>query len=230
MCSASQDGRIDRLSWRVTIRGFGKVAPFVFPSSRTEVSPPAQIGGRRMNHTTVNNGDEAGEADSHIHEVVDDVELDSAAEEEPLTLDPSTSSLNIPLLSSRHLLTCLLLAQDPSLSGLREISSLASWSVSTHKPSCGVDALRNLDPSQFWQSDGPQPHLLTIHFFKLVKIVKMRVYLDFRLDESYTPTKMQFWGGTGMYDLVSLHLARSRSETIRTDDEGGTGSILRMAW
>ena len=52
-----------------------------------------------MNHTTVNNGDEADEAESHIHEVVDDVELDSAAEEEPLTLDPSISSLDIPLLS-----------------------------------------------------------------------------------------------------------------------------------
>ena len=32
----------------------------------------------------------------------------------------------------------------------------------------------------------------------------MRVYLDFALDESYTPTRMQFWGGTGMYDLVSF--------------------------
>ena len=84
--------------------------------------------------------------------------------------------------------------------------------MSTHKPSCGVDALRNLNPSQFWQSDGPQPHLLTVHFFKLVKIVKIRVYLDFLLDESYTPTKMQFWGGTGMYDLVSLDLARSGRE------------------
>ena len=105
--------------------------------------------------------------------------------------------------------TRTLSAQDPSLSGLREISSLASWSVSTHKPSCGVDALRSLNPGQFWQSDGPQPHLLTIHFFKLVRIVKMRVYLDFLLDESYTPTKMQFWGGTGMYDLVSRDLGRS---------------------
>lgn len=36
----------------------------------------------------------------------------------------------------------------------------------------------------------------------------MRVYLDFLLDESYTPTKMQFWGGTGMYDLVSRVLGR----------------------
>ena len=164
--------------------------------------------------TTTNNGDEADDPESHLQDVVNDVDLDSATEEEPLTLDPSTyfpsiHSLLSPLLLHRHPLTRVPSAQDPSLVGLREISSLASWSVSTHKPSCGVDALRNLNPSQFWQSDGPQPHLLTIHFFKLVKIVKMRVYLDFLLDESYTPTKMQFWGGTGMYDLVSLDLARS---------------------
>ena len=163
-----------------------------------------------MNDTTSNNGDEAENPESHLQEVVDDVDLDSATEGDPPTLDPSTSSSNISFsLLCRHALTRVPSAQDPSLSGLREISSLASWSVSTHKPSCGVDALRNLNPSQFWQSDGPQPHLLTIHFFKLVKIVKIRVYLDFLLDESYTPTKMQFWGGTGMYDLVSLDLARS---------------------
>ncbi len=170
-------------------------------------SPPIQISGMNsMNDTTNNNGDEAEDPVSHLQEVVDEVDLDSATEEDPLTLDSSTSSPpTFPSFSSaEHALTRVPSAQDPSLVGLREISSLASWSVSTNKPSCGVDALRNLNPSQFWQSDGPQPHLLTVHFFKLVKIVKMRVYLDFLLDESYTPTKMQFWGGTGMYDLVSL--------------------------
>lgn len=155
------------------------------------------------NHATVTNGDETEEPESHLQEVVDEVDLDSVTEEDPLTLDPSISLP--PSFSPLHIYpnTRIFSAQDPSLTGLREISSLASWSVSTHKPSCGVDALRNLSPSQFWQSDGPQPHLLTVHFFKLVKIVKIRVYLDFLLDESYTPTKMQFWGGTGMYDLVS---------------------------
>lgn len=160
--------------------------------------------------TTTNNGDEADDPESHLQDVVNDVDLDSATEEEPLTLDPT---------------------QDPSLVGLREISSLASWSVSTHKPSCGVDALRNLNPSQFWQSDGPQPHLLTIHFFKLVKIVKMRVYLDFLLDESYTPTKMQFWGGTGMYDLVPFYEWRGEEPRgwIDVDLEGvGVGGKAEL--
>ena len=95
-------------------------------------------------------------------------------------------------------------APDASLIGLREISSLASWTVSTCKPGCGVAALRSPSTSQFWQSDGPQPHLLNIHFFKLVSIVKLRVYLDFELDESYTPTRMVFLAGMGMYDLTEF--------------------------
>jgi anaphase-promoting complex subunit 10 len=93
---------------------------------------------------------------------------------------------------------------SPLPPNLREISSLASWTVSTSKPGCGVAALRNTSPSQYWQSDGPQPHTLTLHFFKLVAVVCIRVYLDFDLDESYTPTKMIFAAGMGGNDLVEF--------------------------
>ncbi|KAM0713433.1 hypothetical protein Q7P37_010395 [Cladosporium fusiforme] len=85
--------------------------------------------------------------------------------------------------------------------GLKEISSLASWTVTTAKPGNGVAALRSPDLNQFWQSDGPQPHLLSIHFFKLVSIVHMRIFLDFESDESYTPTKIQFLAGMGAHDV-----------------------------
>ncbi|KAJ5945217.1 hypothetical protein N7516_005385 [Penicillium verrucosum] len=93
---------------------------------------------------------------------------------------------------------------SPLPPNLREISSLASWTVSSSKPGCGVAALRNPSPAQYWQSDGPQPHTLTLHFFKLVAVVRMRVYLDFELDESYTPTKMIFAAGMGGNDLVEF--------------------------
>ncbi|KAK4575021.1 hypothetical protein LTR86_000871 [Recurvomyces mirabilis] len=85
--------------------------------------------------------------------------------------------------------------------GLKEISSLASWTVSTAKPGNGVAALRSPDPAHFWQSDGPQPHLLSIHFFKLVSVVSIQVLLDFDNDESYTPTKIQFLAGMGVHDI-----------------------------
>lgn len=89
----------------------------------------------------------------------------------------------------------------PLPANLREISSLASWTVSSSKPGCSVPQLRSSDIQQFWQSDGPQPHLLNIHFFKQVSIVGVRLYLDFEADESYTPTHIQFLAGTGYNDL-----------------------------
>jgi anaphase-promoting complex subunit 10 len=90
------------------------------------------------------------------------------------------------------------------LIGLRDISSLATWTLSSSKPGCALPQLRHPSPSHFWQSDGPQPHTLTLHFFKLVAIVKMRVYLDFDLDESYTPTKMTFFAGMSEGGLVEF--------------------------
>jgi hypothetical protein len=91
-----------------------------------------------------------------------------------------------------------------ALIGLRDISSLATWTLSSAKPGCALPQLRNPSPHLFWQSDGPQPHTLTLHFFKLVAIVKMRIYLDFEFDESYTPTKMKFFAGMSEGGLVEF--------------------------
>jgi anaphase-promoting complex subunit 10 len=90
------------------------------------------------------------------------------------------------------------------LAGLRDISSLATWTLSSSKPGCALAQLRHPSPMHFWQSDGPQPHTLTLHFFKLVAIVKMRIYLDYELDESYTPTKIKFFGGMSEGGLVEF--------------------------
>lgn len=105
---------------------------------------------------------------------------------------------------------------DASAVGLKEISNLASFTVSSYKPGCGVKELRDDDVNQFWQwvtqtpsqlretllngdyrSDGPQPHRLNIHFIKRVEIRALRLYLDYELDESYTPTKIQITAGFG---------------------------------
>jgi hypothetical protein len=90
------------------------------------------------------------------------------------------------------------------LVGLRDISSLATWTLSSSKPGCALAQLRHPSPTHFWQSDGPQPHTLTLHFFKLVAIVKMRIYLDYELDESYTPTKIKFFAGMSEGGLVEF--------------------------
>jgi len=165
-------------------------------SAAPVASPPTEVTADPVSSSFENTMAQQANADpnaGYLQESNDDVSLaDDLGEEEPLTLDPSTFPSHHPSTTS---LTLQLTAQDPSLpSNLKEISSLASWQVSTSKPNCDVDALRSHSPAQYWQSDGPQPHLLTIHFYKWVKIVKLRVYLDFVLDESYTPTKMTFWG------------------------------------
>jgi anaphase-promoting complex subunit 10 len=90
---------------------------------------------------------------------------------------------------------------DPPPPYFREISTLASWTVSSSKPGCSIPQLRHPSTNVFWQSDGPQPHYLNIHFFKLVRMVGLRLYLDFEQDESYTPTKIIFLAGSGMNDL-----------------------------
>jgi hypothetical protein len=40
---------------------------------------------------------------------------------------------------------------DATALGLKEIGNLASWTVSSCKPGCGVEALRDEDTSLFWQ-------------------------------------------------------------------------------
>ncbi|KAK6497501.1 anaphase promoting complex subunit doc1 [Arthrobotrys musiformis] len=92
----------------------------------------------------------------------------------------------------------------PSLAGLKEIGHLASWTVSTSKPGCGVAELRSEDTNLFWQSDGPQPHLINIHFAKRVFVKRIRVFLDYTQDESYTPTKIAIYAGTGYHDLQEV--------------------------
>ncbi|KAF2795351.1 galactose-binding like protein [Melanomma pulvis-pyrius CBS 109.77] len=128
---------------------------------------------------------EEGETIGDEVEGIDGEEEEEEEEEEPL---PSPDQLDAP--------------SAPIPPNLREISTLASWTVSSSKPGCSIPQLRSPSTSLFWQSDGPQPHYLNIHFFKLVRIVGLRLFLDFEADESYTPTRIVFLAGSGGNDLV----------------------------
>ncbi|KAK3684068.1 galactose-binding domain-like protein [Podospora appendiculata] len=93
---------------------------------------------------------------------------------------------------------------DPAAMGLKEINNLAHFGVSSHKPGNGVEELLSDDLDKYWQSDGQQPHLLTIHFLRRVEIRAIRFYVDYSQDESYTPTHIVFYAGTGHHDLIQF--------------------------
>ncbi|KAK4142830.1 galactose-binding domain-like protein [Dichotomopilus funicola] len=93
---------------------------------------------------------------------------------------------------------------DASELGLKEINNLAHFGVSSHRPGNGVAELLNEDLEKYWQSDGQQPHFLTIHFLRRVEIRAIRFYVDYNQDESYTPTHIVFYAGTGHHDLIQF--------------------------
>jgi anaphase-promoting complex subunit 10 len=53
----------------------------------------------------------------------------------------------------------------------------------------GVDQLRGDSPDVYWQSDGPQPHLVNIQFRKKTTIHDICIYTDYKADESYKPNR-----------------------------------------
>ncbi|GAA5902925.1 hypothetical protein JCM6882_009162 [Rhodosporidiobolus microsporus] len=90
---------------------------------------------------------------------------------------------------------------EPDASGLKDIGSLAAWSVSSSKPGYGVENLRDGTTATIWQSEGAQPHLISIHFNKKQSISQVWIYADIALDDSYTPHKVSIRAGTYHGDL-----------------------------
>ncbi|KAG7371388.1 anaphase-promoting complex, subunit 10 (APC10)-domain containing protein [Nitzschia inconspicua] len=91
-----------------------------------------------------------------------------------------------------------------SLYGLREIGREAlCWRLSSAKPGNGVEQIRDQNTDTYWQSDGvTQPHLIQIHFARRVAISHVCLYLDYNLDESYTPKTIAVQCGMTTQDLV----------------------------
>lgn len=52
--------------------------------------------------------------------------------------------------------------------GLREIGDCGVWTLSSAKPGFGVHQLRDGNINTYWQSDGSQPHTVSIAFPKKV--------------------------------------------------------------
>ncbi|XP_066288119.1 anaphase-promoting complex subunit 10-like isoform X1 [Branchiostoma lanceolatum] len=99
-------------------------------------------------------------------------------------------------------------SQDPTklerMGKVREIGDLAVWSVSSCKPGFGVDQLRDGSLDTYWQSDGPQPHLVNIQFRKKTAVKSLCLYADYKSDESYTPNRISIRTGTHFHDLQEV--------------------------
>lgn len=75
-----------------------------------------------------------------------------------------------------------------------DISSYGIWTLSSSKSCNSVRELLDSDISTFWQSDGSLPHICNVSYSrshnKLYHITAISIYLDYKLDESYTPNKI----------------------------------------
>jgi hypothetical protein len=53
----------------------------------------------------------------------------------------------------------------------------------------GVDQLRDDCTDTYWQSDGQLPHLVNIQFRRKTTVHDIYFFTDYKLDESYTPSR-----------------------------------------
>ncbi|WPT18260.1 Anaphase-promoting complex subunit 10 [Picochlorum sp. SENEW3] len=86
----------------------------------------------------------------------------------------------------------------------RDVGKLAVWSVSSAKPGNGVDLLVDGSSDTYWQSDGMQPHTITLHFQQYVAISKVAIQTNYRMDESYTPQRLSVSVGTRWSDMSCI--------------------------
>ncbi|MFH4979365.1 hypothetical protein AB6A40_006074 [Gnathostoma spinigerum] len=91
----------------------------------------------------------------------------------------------------------------PSNAGeVRDLSDQAFWTLSSCKTDgFGIQQLLENNIEQYWQSDGPQPHTVTVEFGRKTNISFLLLYLDYKTDESYTPSKVVVHLGSSILDL-----------------------------
>ncbi|KAH6945999.1 hypothetical protein HPB50_011019 [Hyalomma asiaticum] len=77
------------------------------------------------------------------------------------------------------------------------------WLLSRNRR-CEVSAAASTCPEAYWQSDGPQPHLVNDHFRRKTTIQGICIYADYKLDESYTPNRISVRVGSSFHDLQVL--------------------------
>ncbi|CDI98131.1 Anaphase-promoting complex subunit 10 [Echinococcus granulosus] len=85
-----------------------------------------------------------------------------------------------------------------------DVSDRAVWCLSSCKSNHGINELLNESLDTYWQSDGPQPHTVTVQFPQKTIISEICLYNDYKVDESYTPSRIAIRVGNHVGDLVEL--------------------------
>jgi len=123
--------------------------------------------------------------------------------------------------------------KNPDRPHLREIGDQAVWTLSTAKPGNGVEQLRDDSLESYWQSDGTQPHYVNIQFHKKMRIEGISFYTDYRLDESYTASRLSIREGNDLDDLHEVKLVELEEPTgwvhvdLTSAKEANSGEVLR---
>jgi len=104
-------------------------------------------------------------------------------------------------------------ASAPAPGSVREVGGAATWSLSSCKPGYGVQQLRDGCIDTYWQSDGQLPHLVNVQFRRKTTVQSVAVYTDYKLDESYTPTRISIRVGTNFNDLQEIEVVELQEPT-----------------
>lgn len=103
--------------------------------------------------------------------------------------------------------------QEELAGRVREVGNHAIWSLSSCKAGFGVGQLRDNVIETYWQSDGQLPHLVNIQFKRKTTICDICIYTDYKLDESYTPSRISIRAGTNFNDLQEVEVMDFKEPT-----------------
>jgi Anaphase-promoting complex, subunit 10 (APC10) len=132
-----------------------------------------------------------------------------SAGETPATVVTAAPTSTAPQAESKMIRafeTLDVLCRCPQLrevAGSNATSEALSWQLSSAKPGNGVEQIRDPSYETYWQSDGvSQPHWIQVHFQRRIAISHVCLYLDYHLDESYTPKTAAIEVGMTAQDLI----------------------------
>mmetsp|Transcript_10162 Transcript_10162/g.14920 ORF Transcript_10162/g.14920 Transcript_10162/m.14920 type:complete len:266 (+) Transcript_10162:68-865(+) len=141
--------------------------------------------------------------DEDDDEIEDDEDDDEEEVDEDEDEDESQDGMQGLSASARNIIRAV--PDLDSLYGQRDLQKDAiCWTLSSAKPGNGVDQIRDSSQETYWQSDGGQPHFLQVVFSRRVAVSHVCLYLDYNLDESYTPKKVCVETGMTLHDLQTV--------------------------